>query len=249
MRLFVLKTFVCVLFAASAVQGGITTADVRVRVTSPGCDKLKDVYLIVNGDERHPVKLDPDGTCRWRTDLGDDTISTSTASFSLRADLKRSGCKKAEAIELKNQADLVFSCCEGPFRNVNVKIEPPMLASYDRYVRSFAADRNPVGCREFSMFEKGQGAINSAKFEDEDVYLHLGPFNPKRQPVGLFLNKVVVDDGTLVLTRDDVVYRMTVQRAKGQTRTTPTFSSNAISVDIKILGDLKFERAEFQVIK
>jgi hypothetical protein len=133
---------------------------------------------------------------------------------------------------------------------VSVKIEPPMPVSYVRYVRPFAGDRIPgIPCREAATFAKGQGAINNAKLEEEDVYLHLGAFNPKRQPVGLLLNNIVVDTGTLVLTQDGVVYRMTVQRAKGQMRNTPTFSSNAISVDIKILGDLKFERAEFQVIK
>ena len=39
------------------------------------------------------------------------------------------------------------------------------------------------------------------------------------------------------------------QRVKGKVRSAPTISSNAISLDIKMLADLKFERAEFQVIK
>src|SRR6185295_2538793 len=119
--------------------------DVRVRVIGDGCKDLKDVYLVINGDDLKGrwVPLEQDGICRWKTNLGDDTISTSKASFSLRADMKRSGCKKAEADETEHWANLVFSCCEGSFRNVKVKIEPPMITSYVRYVHPFEQDRNP----------------------------------------------------------------------------------------------------------
>ena len=257
MTRFVSKNLLFVLLVATSAQAaGITTADVRVHITGKGCEKLNDVYLVINGDDLDArwVKLNPDkdeGSCHWETNLGErGTISTSIASFSLRAGMMRSGCQRAGADEVRLRASIEFAYSgEGTFRNVKVKIAPPMIASYVRYVHPFAEDRNPIPCREIATFARGQGAISSTKFDDEDVFLHLGAFNPKRQPVGLLLNKVVVDDGTLVLTQDGVVYRMTVQRAKGQMRNAPALSSNAISLDIKILGDLKFERAEFQVIK
>ncbi|HEV7923319.1 MAG TPA: hypothetical protein VGR02_21255, partial [Thermoanaerobaculia bacterium] len=77
----------------------------------------------------------------------------------------------------------------------------------------------------------------------------LGPADRKGQTLGLLLDDIVVDDGTLVLNRDGVVYRLIVQRAKGKGRSAPTLSSNAISLDIKKLGELKLERAEIEVIK
>jgi len=249
----VIKTLVCVLLAAAAAQADITTPHVKVLVTGKRCSELKVVYLVINGDDLEDrwVKLDPDGTCRWKADLGDGTISTSIASFSFRAGLIRSGCQKAAADEKELLANVEFSCCaEGTFRNVRVKIDPPMAASYVRYVQPFPGDRIPgVPCREAATFAHGHGAISNAQFEDEKVFFDLGAFNPKRQAFGLLLNDIVVDDGVRILTRDGVVYRLTVQRAQGKMRSAPSLSPNAISLDIKKLGDLKFERAEFQVIK
>jgi hypothetical protein len=131
---------------------------------------------------------------------------------------------------------------------VKVKIEPPMITSYVRYVHPFEQDRNPIPCHEFATFAKGQGTISSTKFDDEDVYFDFGPFNAKQAP-GLPLKDIVVDDNTVLLTIDGVVYRLTVQRAKGKVMSAPTLSSNAISLNIKKLVDLKFQRAEFQVVK
>jgi hypothetical protein len=249
----VVKTLVCVFLAAATAQAQITTSNVKVLVSGRQCGELKDVSLVINedDDEDHWIKLDSDGTCRWKADLGDGTISTSTARFSLRADLGRSGCQKAKANATEMIAHLEFSCCiGGPLHNVTMKIEPPMPVTYVRDVPPFERDRIPgVRCLEFATFKQGRGAIGNAQFDGEHVYLHLGPFDSKRPTLGLLLNDIVVDDGTLVLTRDDVVYRLTVQRAKGKMRSAPTLSSNAISIDIKKLGDLKFERAELEVIK
>lgn len=253
MKALVIRTLVCVLLAATAAQAGITTANVKVLVTGRHCGELKDVFLVINGEdlEARWVKLDPDGSsCHWKADLGDGTISTSIATFSLRAGSMRSGCQKASADEAKLLANVEFSYSGArSFRTMSVKIEPPMRVSYVRYVHPFTEDRNPIPCREFATFEKGKGAINSATFEDEDVYFDFEPFKPKRPALGLLLNKIVVDDGTLLLTLDGVVFRLTVQRAKAQVRSAPTLSSNALSIDIKKLADLKFDHAEFQVIK
>lgn len=251
-RTKVAKTVICVLLAAAAAQAQITTSDVKVRVTGKRCGELKDVYLVINGKDREDqwVKLDPAGACRWTADLGSGTISTKDARFSLRGDFARFDCQKATANELS--ANLEFACCvKGPLRNVSVKIEPPMLVSYVRAVRPFAGSRVPgiANCTEFATFSEGQGAIGHAQFTGEDVYLHLGPNDRKRQTLGLLLDDDVVDDGVLELTPDGVVYRLIVQRAKGKSRSAPTLSSNAITVDTKKLGQLKLERAEIEVIK
>lgn len=248
------RALVCVLLAATAVQAGITTSSVKVLVTGRRCSELKDVYLVINGDDLEDrwVKLDPAGTCRWQADLGDGTISTSVARFSIRGDVARSDCQKAAANEQELSAELEFACCApGPLRHVSVKIEPPMPVTYVRAVRPSAGSRIPgiKNCVENATFAEGQGAIGHAQFSGEDVYLHLGPFDRKRQTLGLLLDDIVVDDGTLLMTRDGVLYRLMVQRAKGKSRSAPTLSPNAISVDIKKLGELKFERAEIEVIK
>lgn len=251
---FVLKTLVCVLLAASALQGdGITTNDVRVRITGYGCEKLTDLYLVINGDDLRArwVPLDDDkgaGKCHWKTDLGGDSISTSIATFSLRAGPMRSGCKRAGADENRLRANIEFAYSgNGEFRNVSVKTVPSMQVRYVRYVHPFAEDRNPIPCREFATLDDGEGSIRNAKFKGEDVYFDFGRFKPKSQSLGLLLN--YLDDGPLLLTLDGVVFRLTVQRVKAQVRSAPTLSSNAMSIDIKKLADLKFEHAEFQVIK
>jgi len=247
------KTFVCVLLAATAAQAQITTSHVKVLVTGRHCGDLKNVFLVINGDDREDgwVKLTSVGACRWEADLGDGTISTSVARFSLRADLGRSGCQKAAANEADLTANLEFSCCAaGPSRNVRVKVEPPMPVSYIRDVRPFAGDRKPgIPCRERAMFAEGLASIGNTQFGSENVNLFLGAVGPKPQMPGLLLNDIVVDGGVRVLSRDGVVYRLTVQRAQGKMRSAPTLSSNAISIDIKKLGELKFERAEIEVIK
>lgn len=250
------KTLVCVVLAATASQAGIgiTTANVKVLVTGKRCIELKDVYLVINGKDLEDrwVKLDPAGTCRWKTDLGDrGTISTDEARFSLRAGLARSGCQKASANETEMTANLEFSCCiEGPFRSLRVKIEPSMPVSYARNVQPFPEDRSTgIPCSETATFTEGRGSISNAVFGREHIYLDLGPLNLKRVTLGLLLNNIVGDDGTRILTLDKVAFRLTVQRAQGKMRSAPGFSSNAITLDIKKLEKLKFERAEFEVIK
>lgn len=250
------KSLVCVLLpllAASAVQAQITTSRVKVLVTGKRCSEMKEVYLVINRDDLEDrwVRLEPAGTCRWTADLGDGSISTSIAEFSLRGDFARSDCQKAAANEEDLSAELEFACCvQGPLRNMSVKIQPPMPVTYIRDVKPFPGARvRGIPCRESATFSEGQGSIGQAQFSGEDVYLHLGPFDGKRQTLGLLLDDVVDDDGTLVLTRDGVVYRMAVQRAKGKARSAPTLSSNAITLDSKKLGELKLERAEIEVIK
>lgn len=247
------KTLLCVLLAATAAQAQITTSRVNVLVTGKRCAELKEVYLVINEDDLQDrwVRLDPAGTCRWTADLGDGTISTSVARFSIRGDFARSDCQKAAANEEELTANLEFACCvQGPLRNVRVKIVPPMPVSYVRDVRPFAGARvRGIKCLERATFSEGEGSIGRAQFSGEDVYLHLGPTDRKRQTVGLLLDDVVVDDGTTVLTRDGVVYRLIVQRATGNARSAPTLSSNAIALDIRKLGELKLERAEIEVIK
>ncbi|HEX2121739.1 MAG TPA: hypothetical protein VHL59_08865, partial [Thermoanaerobaculia bacterium] len=241
------KALVCVLLlAATAAQAQITTSRVNVLVTGKRCAELKEVYLVINGEDLEDqwVRLEPAGTCRWTADLGAGSISTSIAQFSIRGDLARSDCQKAAANEEALTANLEFACCvQGPLRNVRVKIVPPMPVSYVRAVRPFAGARvRGIPCLERATFSEGEGSIGHTQFTGEDVYLHLGPADRKRQMFGLLLDDIVDDDGPLVLTRDGVVYRMVVQRAKGKARSAPTLSSNAISLDIKKLGELKLER-------
>jgi hypothetical protein len=249
----IVKTLVCLLLAATAVQAQITTSRVNVLVTGKRCSELKEVYLVINGADLEDqwVRLDPAGTCRWTADLGDGSISTSVAGFSLRADFARSDCQRATANEEELTANIEFACCvAGPLRNVSVKIEPPMPVTYVRDVRPFAGSRIPgIKCTERATFTEGAGSIGGLQFTGEDVFLYLGPFDRKRPTLGLLLDEVVTDDAPLILTRDGVVYRLIVQRATGKGRSAPTLSSNAISLDIKKLGELKLERAEIEVIK
>jgi len=246
--------FLSVLLAAAAAQAQITTSRVNVRVTGARCGELRNVFLVINNRdlEDHWIKLDPAGTCRWTTDLGESgTVSPALSHFSLRFDSGRTDCHRAAANEQLVVAELEFPCCrQDTLRNVRVTTDPPMPVSYLRDVRPFAESRTgAVRCIERGSFAGGTGAIRHTQFTGEDVFLQLGMSTPKIVMPGLLLDDVVVDDGPLVMTRDDVVYRLTVQRAKGKGRSAPTLSSNAISIDVKKLGELKLRSAEIEVLK
>jgi hypothetical protein len=250
------ETFLSVFLAAAVAQAQVTTPRVNVQVTGKRCGEFeaKELYLVINEDDLEAswVKLAPLGNCHWTVDLGDRTISTSVAKFSLRGSVARTDCQKAAPNENPPSANVEFACCvQGPFRNVRVKIEPPTIpVTYTRDVHPFADAGVPsVPCLERGTFTQGEGEIWNTQFSGEDVRFHFGPFHRKEAALGLLLNDVVVDNGALVLMRDGVVYRLIVQRAKGKSRSGPTISSNAISIDIKKLGELKLERAEFAVIK
>lgn len=244
------RVLVCVLLAATAAQAQLTTSRVNVLITGARCAELQNVFLVIDGEDLEDqwIRLEKAATCRWTADLGEDgSLSTALSRFSLRVDFARTDCRQAAANEEKLAAELEFACCsDEPLRNVRVKTQPPMPVSY---VRNVPKDRRArvrgVDCVETGAFPAGTGTIRHTQFSGEDVYLELG----KQRMLGLLLDDVVANDGALALTRDGVAYRLIAQRAQGKTRSAPTLSSNAISLDIKKLGELKLERAEIEVIK
>lgn len=257
------RALVCVLLVAAAAQAHVTTSRVNVFFTGD-CDQLKKVFLVIDDDdlESRWVQMDLDkkmeGRCHWTTNLGvNGSLSTALSHFSLRIDLAddrhgaRTDCHRAAANEENLSAEVEFACCnDDPLRNLRVKTYPPMPVSYLRNVPKDSERRVlPIDCIEVGTFRAGTGAIRHTQFSSEKIHLQLGTRVPKRQTPGLLLNDIVVDDGALVLTRDGVVYRLMVQRAKGKMQSAPTTSPNAISLDIRKLGELKFERSEFEVIK
>jgi hypothetical protein len=242
-----------VLLAASAVQAQITTSRVNVLVTGKRCGELKNVFLVIDGEdlEERWIRLEPAGTCRWTADLGEETLSTKLSYFSLRFDdFARSDCHRAAGSAEKLVAELEFACCaESPLRNLRVKTDAPIPVSYVRDVRPSPTTRvGGIRCTEYGSFSAGGGAIAHTQFSGEDVFLQLGSQEPSKGS-GLLLDDIVPDDGVLELSRDGVVYRLAVQRAQGKVRTPPTLSSNAISIDSKKLSALKLERAQIEVLK
>lgn len=237
------------------MQAQVTTSRVNVLVTGKRCGDLKKVFLVINGEDLEDrwIRLEPAGTCRWTADLGEEgAISTKLSYFSLRFDdFARTDCHRAAGNVEKVIAELEFACCaDSPLRNLRIKTAAPIPVSYLRDVRPSPTARvGGIRCTEYGSFSEGAGAIAHTQFSGEDVYLQLGAVEPQLKVPGLLLDDIVVDDGVRVLTRDGVVYRLAVQRAKGKSRTPPTLSSNAISVDVKKLGALKLERAEIEVLK
>jgi len=250
------KALVCLLLAAAAAQAQLTTPHVNVLITGADCGKLHSVFLVIDDDDSKDewIPLDNAGNCRWTANLGERTLSTRLSHFSLRIDSGRTDCHRAAVDEEQHAARLQFACCsesrKGPLRDVRVTTKPPMPVSYVRDVPKDPDTRTDgIKCIEMAAFRAGTGEIRHTQFSAEDVYLQLGVLKPQRQPFGLLLDDVVAHAGTLVLTRDGVTYRLIVQRARGKGGSSPTFSSNAISIDVKKLGELKLERAEFEVIK
>lgn len=258
------RVFVCVLLAAATVQAqrDITTSLVKVRITGPHCDELHKVLLVIDDldDITRSKELTKvtDETCFWSTDLGEaGTYSTKLSHFSLRVDLGRTDCHQAYPNETKRTGELEFACCiEGPVRDLRVKTEPAMPVSYLRIVpkdpgapESEHRRTRAIDCTETSFFPRGTGSISYAQFPAETIYLQLGAPKPQRKAHGLDLKEIVVDGHTVILRRDGVVYRLIVQRGQGRDGSSPTLSSNAISIDVKKLSELKLESVEFTAIK
>ncbi len=204
------------------------------------------------------IALHDAGDCHWTKDLGvDDSFSTTLSHFSLRVDFAeghggaRTDCRQAAANEETLTAEIKFGCCSDvKLRDVRVTTDPPMPVSYLRVVPQVRDKRvRAIECTEVATFPKGTGRIGHTQLTDEHVYLQLGTPKPKRAMPDLLLDDIVVDDGTLVLTRDGVTFRLMVQRARGKMRSAPNLSSPAITLDIKKLEELKFKRAELEVIK
>jgi len=238
-----------------------------VFITGDRCEKVQKVSLVIDDDDLRDswIPMDPlrdknnnKMACHWTTNLGvNGSVSTALSHFSMRVDFAerrhgaRTNCYQASPNDEALSAEVQAPCClDEHFQDLLVNTKPPMPVSYLRRV-----PKNPkkpllgVACTETGTFSLGTGEIGHTQFSGEHIDLQLGESNPKRKAPGLILNGVIAGDDTLVLTQNGVAYRMSVQRAKGQMGSPPTLSSNAISVDIKILSDLKFERAEFRVIK
>lgn len=243
------SALVCLLLPAAA-QGQVTTSNVHVRINGPDCGKLQDVFLIMDDEDNGWIKLNKaPGDCEWEKKLGQDrSFLTSHSHFSLRYDSGRTDCR--QAAPNKNEKDLVgeleFNCCSGdPLRNLRVTTDPRMPISYVRHVGRDRQAPRSIDCNEGGIFDKGTGPISYVQFSDENVYIEFGTPAPKLRLQGLSLNAVVAGGDTVVLQRNGVVYRLAVQRAKAKTKTgMPTFSSNAISIDVKKLGDLKLDHVE-----
>lgn len=256
-------SLLCV-FLATAARGDVTTSVLHVAINGLGCDKVREVYLVINGrDETQEwIALDPaPGRCQWTKDLGSDrTFSTAFAHFSLRVglagtNLVRTDCHKAAGSEKKvgNEetlvADLDFGCCnEEPIRDVTIRMTPSLAVSYLRDVAREKHKRS-IRCQEVGFLRGGSGTIRSAQFGGEDVYLQFGLAKADRKSLGLLVDDLPKHEPgvPIVLTQDGIAYRLTVQRAKGKSKTTPNLSSNAIDIDIQKLGDLRVEHAEVTV--
>ncbi len=254
------RTVVCILLAAAAAQAQVTATRVNVHVNGRRCDELKNVFLVIDDvdQDNQWLPLDKDGTCHWTKKLGEgSSFSTKLSHFSLRADFARTDCHQAAPNEKMLAGDLEFDCCnDDPIQNVHVKIQPPMPVSYLRSVpRDPNVDRKrqlqirAIDCTEAGRLRAGTGAIRAMQFSAESIYLQLGTRDPEPKTPGLLLNAIVANDGKQILSFNGMTFRLMVQRGKGKMRSAPGFSSNAITLDIKKLEALKFEQAEFEVIK
>jgi hypothetical protein len=238
--------------AAATAQVHITTSHVRVLITGTGqhCPELHDVSIVMDDDDNHWFGLDNVGKCLWTRDLGErNSFSTKFSHFSLRVDSGRTDCRQAGANEKELVAEFEFTCCkDDTARNLHVKTVPPMPVSYLRDVPQTRGEPT-LRCVERGSFPEGDGRIGNTQFHGEKIYLQLGRAKPMPGINGLPLNDIVLDGRTVLLTRDGVVYRLFVQRAKGKAGSAPTLSSTAISIDVKKLTELKLESAEFDVVK
>jgi hypothetical protein len=241
------RAVVCVLFAAGVAQAQVTTSNVWVRINGPGCSEVRNVSLVMDDDDPTWFTLDNTGACVWTADIGDaNRFSTKYSHFSLRFDSGRMDCRQATASGLVAQFQFFYSG-PAPFHDLRVTTEPSMPVSYLR--RLEPNQQGGIACTEVGAFPAGSGQILRTQLSGEKIDLQFGLSEPKRPILGLLLNGIVIDKGTLILKRDGVTYRLLVQRAQGKAWIAPTLSSNAISLDDERLDQLKLKRVEIASIK
>lgn len=224
---------------AVAASAQITTRKIDIRLDGKPCTTIRGNIFLVRDDEDGTKEWiegikQPDG-CHW-IGRASDSFDAELSHFSLRLGIGRTECHDSTGFEEKPfewAARLDFKCCnDAPTRRVKVLTDPEMPVSYWREVRVKMPGIARVHalakpCIEQSLFEQGTGSIEQVQRGGEKIWLYLGTTNPSFP--GLSVPNVRSSD---LMTPDDVVYRLAIQRVNGAAKSPASLSSNAIEIDV-----------------
>ncbi len=236
-RLFEL-TVAALLCAASAQAQSVTTNKLQIKFRG-ACTDLAKLDVVIQGEDGEEEREHATGQgCNW-TVTTTKQFSTDFAYFSLRTPGARTDCQKA-AVERGDVATLTFACCnKDRLRAITIATNVPF--SYLRDV-----PRMPRPCVERGNFSTMPGSITHVQFNAETIYLQLGRSAANTKLLGLRVDDTP-DLRKKPLTRDDVVYRLSVQRVETKDKSASSLVPNAIDIDLQNLKRIKLERLDLKV--
>jgi hypothetical protein len=236
------------LFAVAAQAQNTDTLEVELGA----CSKThRYVWIVRDGHDEAPTPLD--GLVGpWTIHL-DDPRDAGSVKASLRLGGFRTGCQKSHPVpDPKNvawrfKAKLKFVCDEQPAQDVRLTISPHQNpAAYVRYLKKTVHDNED--CTETSPIA-GIHTIVDWRFETEKLLLQLGLPTANVKGTGLSVNEirtVMKGKNPIKLGRDDVVYVLEVQDARGRWSAS-NISGPAIDINTRKLKESKLDRIEVEV--
>lgn len=236
----------------AAADAQVTTKELEITVLAEECPGA--ISVVMRDDvSAVPAERISETPCLWKASLP-RTISTAISRFSLRVGLgkSRTECHVAEPVLGERKASLVFFWWNmAPVFEVTISASTTMHVSYMREVSAdvprVLAAKETVPCTETGSFPRGSGVIKHVEFGSEDLRLQFGLAAPDtRSATGLLIDDL--PQGRYTMTRDDVVYRFTIQQARGD-KSRPRLSPDAIDIDHASLAKAGLNAVEIEVKK
>ncbi|HJQ38523.1 MAG TPA: hypothetical protein VKB93_15400 [Thermoanaerobaculia bacterium] len=216
----------------------MTTNQLRIKFRG-ACTDLAKLSVVVQGEDGEMERENATGHgCNW-TVTTTKRFSTDFAFFSLRTAGARTDCQKA-VVAKDDVAELTYGCCNSDrLRAITITTNVP--TSYLRDVPTL-----PRPCVEHGNFSSMPGNITHVQFKAETIYLQLGRSVANTKLLGLRVDDLP-DLQRKPLTRNDVVYRLLIQRAKAQDKSAARLVPNAIDIDLENLKRIRLERLAIKV--
>lgn len=232
----------------SAGRGdAVVTTVLDITLSSPPCDELSKIWVVMDGDENHPIPGDQAGLCHWTATARTGTFDANLSDFSLRLGIARTPCQHAEIDRINGRkiGKLIFQCCGTDARRVKISTNQEMPISYVREVSKDATDANSVPCKESYSFVKQpvdilsvwypadalapqavNGPDRQSTSSGETLRVQFGERDPKKTtPLLIFNHRSVTKFlKSNSLTSEHILAAMREQRAKGLIATPPSFS-------------------------
>jgi hypothetical protein len=173
------------------------TLRIRVEITGtcPRVRDVKEISVVLNGDEGRPLTLLRDGDQRYWSAPWEDSRSpafpNARISASVRMDGARTYCRWADAATKMDEnslpiADFVFECDENDVHQVTVDAKSETFVAYVRHLKRVRNDALDSDCDETAEGHRKR-TITHVRLPSEEVLLQLGKEKAKPGGPGLLL--------------------------------------------------------------
>jgi hypothetical protein len=198
--------------------------------------------MVVNGDERAPILLEPTSAAKgiwageWRPSDRRLQFPASGSSASLRLEGGRTDCRRSRAERHDDRIEAVFTfeCDENQTWNVTIETEPQIPFSYVRVLKKSRTTDLDCDCREGGG-KVGKGTIAAVRLSREVLNLQPGLEYADTNVLWMRLNQLAViknrAKGASETLNYDGIVEAIVKSTRGE-----EFSSNAYDIKPKVKG-------------